>query len=65
MKQYLMLRFAFAVSLTSLFMTALAQPPTQSQVQSTTTPMQVQIKVTNVTAQSVLVNIRIPDRPGT
>ncbi|RSL19040.1 Ig-like domain-containing protein [Edaphobacter aggregans] len=64
MKQYLMLRFAFAVWLTGLFMTSLAQPQTQSQVQSTTTPMQVQIKATNVTAQSVLVNIRIPGSAG-
>src|ERR1700733_482268 len=64
MKQYLMLRFAFAVWLTGLFMTSLAEPQTQSQVQSTTTPMQVQIKVTNVTAQSVSVNIRIPGAVG-
>src|SRR6202042_3814182 len=45
-------------------MTSLAQPQTQSQVQSTITPMQVQIKVTNVTAQSFLVNIRIPGSAG-
>lgn len=64
MKQYLMLRFAFAVWLTGLFMTSLAQSQTQSQVQSTTTPMQVQIKVTNVNAQSVSVNIQVPGSAG-
>src|SRR5580704_13568782 len=68
MKQYLLLRFAFAVWLASLLMTAFAgiesQAQTQVQVQSGTTSTQIQIKVTNVTAQSVSVNIRIPGAVG-
>jgi len=68
MKQYLMLRFMFAVWSTSLLMTALAglesKAQTPSQAPSNTTPSQVQIKVTNVTAQGASVNIRIPGSAG-
>src|ERR1700744_1725506 len=68
MKQYLISRFAFAVWVTSLLTTGLAgfesQAQTQPQVQATTAPTQVQIKVTDVTPQSASVNVRIPGPAG-
>jgi hypothetical protein len=64
MKQHLMLRFALAIWLTSPFMTALAQAQMQSQVQSNTATTQLQIKITNVTAQNASVSIRIPGSAG-
>src|SRR5580692_9428143 len=64
MKQYLISRFAFAVWVTSLLTTGLAgiesQAQAQSQAKTTTASAQVQIKVTDVTPQSALVNVRIP-----
>ena len=68
MKQYLMLRFMFAVWSTSLLMTALAgiesKAQTPSQAQSNTTLSQVQIKVADVTSQNASVSIRIPGSTG-
>src|SRR5580692_5826943 len=68
MKQHLISRFASAACATSLLTTGLAgiqsHAQTQSQVQSTASGTQVQIKVTDVTSQSAQLNIRIPGPTG-